>query len=86
MCKDNKVLMQFQADILGKTVQRAGNHECTALGAAYLAGLAIGFWKIAELPTDTKSDTFQPNMAADVREKHYARWKKAVERCKDWDL
>ena len=83
---NNQLLMQFQADILGKTVQRAGNKECTALGAAYLAGLAIGFWKMAELPVDSKRDIFQPNMAADVREKLYARWQKAVERCKDWEL
>lgn len=82
----NKLLMQFQADILGKTVKRAGNQECTALGVAYLAGLAIGFWTKSTLPKDTNSDTFQPNMAADEREKAYARWKKAVERCKDWDL
>lgn len=83
---NNKLLMQFQADILGKTVQRAGNKECTALGAAYLAGLAIGFWTMATLPIDTHSDTFQPNLRADERERLYARWKKAVERCRDWDL
>lgn len=83
---NNNLLMQFQADILGKTVQCAGNQECTALGAAYLAGLAISFWKMADLPTDEKSNTFQSNMSVEEREKSYARWKKAVERCKDWDL
>jgi glycerol kinase len=82
----NDFLMQFQADILGVTVQRPQVTETTALGAAYLAGLAIGFWQsqdeIAQKWAVEK--TFEPKMEADQREALYAGWKKAVERSRNW--
>ena len=81
----NALLMQFQADMLGKTVERALNKECTALGAAYLAGLAIGFWTKEDLQAANTFHIFQPNMEGAIREKKYKQWKKAVERCKDWE-
>ncbi|MFN0201784.1 MAG: glycerol kinase GlpK [Bacteroidia bacterium] len=82
----NQLLMQFQADILGKTVERPVITETTALGAAYLAGLAVGFWTQSELAEqDNTFQTFQPKMAPEQRQKLYKRWQKAVERCKDWE-
>ena len=82
----NDFLMQFQADILGVTVQRPQVTETTALGAAYLAGLAVGFWQsqdeIAQKWAVEK--TFEPKMSADQREALYAGWKRAVERSRHW--
>jgi glycerol kinase len=82
----NNLLMQFQADILGVPVQRPKVAETTALGAAYLAGLAVGFWKSqAEVAEYWAIDrTFEPQMGADQREKLYADWKRAVERSRHW--
>ena len=82
----NDLLMQFQADILGIPVQRARIAETTALGACYLAGLAVNVWK----NTDEigkywrSSKTYEPQMSADEREKLYADWKRAVERARGW--
>lgn len=83
----NNLLMQFQADILGVTVQRPKVAETTALGAAYLAGLAVGFWSSEqELAEHWAVDrTFEPQMSADQREKLYADWKRAVERAQRWE-
>lgn len=83
----NNLLMQFQADILGVPVQRPKVAETTALGAAYLAGLAVGFWSSAqELAEHWAVDrTFEPQMSADQREKLYANWKRAVERAMHWE-
>jgi glycerol kinase len=83
----NNVLMQFQADILGVPVQRPKVAETTALGAAYLAGLAVGFWQSqAEVAEQWALDrTFEPRMNADQREKLYADWKRAVERARHWE-
>ena len=83
----NNLLMQFQADILGVTVQRPKVAETTALGAAYLAGLAVGFWSSQqELAEHWAVDrTFEPQMSADQREKLYAGWKRAVERAQHWE-
>lgn len=81
----NRLLMQFQADILGKTVERPANLECTALGAAFLAGLAIGFWEMADLKQNNEDTIFQPHMDAEVRNKKYKGWQKAVKRCLDWE-
>jgi glycerol kinase len=82
----NNFLCQFQADILGIPVERPASHESTALGAAYLAGLAVGFWKNQqELSSQLKVDRrFEPAMIASRRDKLYAGWQRAVERSKGW--
>lgn len=84
----NDFLMQFQADILGVPVQRPVVTETTALGAAYLAGLATGFWKSqAEIAQQwSVSKTFMPTMSVDQRDSLYAGWKRAVERAKGWEI
>ncbi len=81
----NNELMQFQSDILDIDVVRPQMHETTALGAAYLAGLAIGFWTLDELKNLWKEErTFKPDMSKKEREEKYRRWLKAVELSKDW--
>jgi glycerol kinase len=82
----NDFLMQFQADILNVPVQRPAVTETTALGAAYLAGLAVGFWKSQEEISAkwNVERTFEPAMPADQRDSLYAGWKRAVERAKAW--
>ncbi len=82
----NDLLMQFQADVLGVPVVRPRVTETTALGAAYLAGLATGFWASADaLRTERKGDVrFEPKMAAGERAERRGRWQKAVERAKAW--
>jgi glycerol kinase len=82
----NNFLMQFQADILGVEVQRPAITETTALGSAYLAGLAMGFWSSQEEIAGQWSidRSFEPQMSADQRESLYAGWQKAVERAKAW--
>ncbi|MBP2017170.1 glycerol kinase [Symbiobacterium terraclitae] len=82
----NNFLMQFQSDILGVPVDRAKVAETTALGAAYLAGLAVGFWRSqAELADKWALDRgFTPAMPAAERERRYAGWKRAVERARAW--
>jgi len=82
----NNLLMQFQADILGIPVVRPKNAETTAMGAAYLAGLATGFYKSTdEIETQWAIDrTFEPNMTADQSEKLRGEWNKAVGRAKAW--
>jgi glycerol kinase len=83
----NNLLMQFQADILGVAVQRPKVAETTALGAAYLAGLATGFWESAQEVAEhwAVDRTFEPQMGADQREALYAGWKRAVERSLRWE-
>ena len=86
----NNFLMQFQSDILGVPVDRPKVTETTAMGAAFLAGLAVGFWKDkAEIAEKWNVDrTFQPAMAEEAREVKYKGWEKAVERsraCEDSD-
>jgi len=82
----NSLLMQFQADILGIPIQQAVVAETTALGAAYLAGLAVGLWKntdeLAKLWHAAR--TYEPQMLPDQRESLYAGWKRAVERARGW--
>ncbi len=77
----NDLLAQFQADILGVPVQRAQHNETTALGAACLAGLAVGFWssrdEIAQ-HCQAAGRTFTPTIAESQREALYAGWKRAV--------
>jgi glycerol kinase len=82
----NELLMQFQADILDVPVIRPKVSETTALGAAYAAGLAVGFWEsLDELRRNWAEDkTWQPEVDSEVREKYYREWKKAVDRTFDW--
>ncbi len=82
----NDFLMQFQADILGVPVQRPAVLEVTAMGAAALAGLGVGFWQdAAEIETnDTGGRRFEPSIRADQRASLCAGWKRAVERSRDW--
>jgi glycerol kinase len=83
----NNFLMQFQADILGAEVSRPQTVETTALGAAYLAGLAVGFWKDRDgLSAGWAEDRrFTPAMKEETRERLYAGWKKAVGRASGWE-
>jgi glycerol kinase len=80
------LLLQFQADILRIPIVRPTVVETTALGAAYLAGLATGFWKSTEeLKTNWKVDrTFEPQMSADQVARKRADWNKAVRRSLGW--
>ena len=80
----NDLLMQFQADILGVPVVRPAITETTALGAAYLAGLAVGFWQsLEEIVAQWKVERrFEPAMAADEREQRLRLWRTAVERAR----
>jgi glycerol kinase len=82
----NDVLLQFQADILGLPVARPVVNETTALGAAYLAGLGVGFWRDqADLDATWALDrVFEPRMSADERDTRYRGWLRAVERARDW--
>jgi len=79
-------LMQFQADVLNREVLRPAIRETTALGAAYLAGLATGVWKDrAELTSLWRYDSaFRPRMDAPARQRLLQDWHKAVGRCRDW--
>lgn len=78
--------MQFQADILGIPVNRPAVTETTALGAAHLAGLAVGIWKdkLDIRKEFAEGKTFMPAMDEKTREDKYARWKRAVERSRNW--
>lgn len=80
----NNFLMQFQADILGVPIVRPADTETTALGAAYLAGLAAGVWKdTRQLEQFWRAErTFQPKMAHSSRERLYDGWKEAVRKCR----
>ncbi len=82
----NDLLMQFQADVLGVPVIRPMVSETTCLGAAFAAGLAVGYWKgLEELRLTWAEDkVFEPGMDQTTREKGYAGWKKAVERSLNW--
>jgi glycerol kinase len=82
----NELLMQFQADQLGVDVVRPKVAQTTALGAAYSAGIAVGFWQgeadvIANWSEDKR---WSPTMAADERSRLYRNWKKAVTKTMDW--
>ena len=82
----NDTLMQFQADILDRSVVRPVMRETTALGAAYAAGLAVGFYKDTDdLVSNWAIDrTWSPQMHPAHRDNHYKQWKKAVTRSFDW--
>jgi glycerol kinase len=83
----NDLLMQFQADILDTAVRRPVVAETTALGAAYLAGLAVGYWNgLDDIARNWALDCeFRPQMAAEDRQRRYARWTRAVARALDWE-
>ncbi len=81
----NNFMVQFQSNISSVDVLRPINHETTALGAAYLAGLGIGLWKIDKLKTKWKIDTkFIPSMSKQDANNHNKLWLKAVDRSKNW--
>jgi glycerol kinase len=82
----NDTLMQLQADILGVPVVRPVVAETTALGAAYAAGLATGFWNdLQQLRRNWKADRlWDPRWSEDQRQSTYQGWKKAVERSLNW--
>ena len=83
----NNFLMQFQSDIVGRTILRPVIRETTALGAAYLAGLAVGFWDGLEEIKKAReiARVFNPAMEEEQRSKLLGGWHKAVERAKQWE-
>jgi glycerol kinase len=83
----NNLLMQFQADLLGVPVVRPKVTETTALGAAYLAGLATGYWKgTSDVEQNWQVDrTFEPSMDKKKVEHQRGRWREALSRAKDWE-
>jgi glycerol kinase len=82
----NDLLMQFQADLLGVPVVRPAVTETTALGAAYLAGLAVGFWSSTREVTDNwqVGRRFEPAMPRERAAERLHAWSRAVERAKGW--
>ncbi len=82
----NELLMQFQADVLGIDVVRPAVLETTALGAAFAAGLAVGFWGSEEELCERwrEQRRWSPQMDPQVREREYARWRAAVRRSLGW--
>jgi glycerol kinase len=80
----NNFLMQFQADILDRPVVRPADPETTALGAAFLAGLATGYWKsLGEVQSFWRAErTFEPSMAASTRDALWSGWQRAVGKAK----
>jgi glycerol kinase len=84
----NDLLMQFQADVLGVPVVRPTIAETTALGAAYLAGLAVGFWSsLSELTRNWKvGRRFEPRMRREEATERLGRWSRAVERARQWEI
>jgi glycerol kinase len=82
----NSLMMQFQADILGIPIELTAIPDTTALGAGYLAGLAVGIWKDTDEIAGKRftSRTFIPKMPIEQREQLYHNWQRAVERCRNW--
>jgi glycerol kinase len=82
----NDALLQFQADLLGTPVERPQVTETTALGAAFMAGLATGFWSSTEevVATWRLDRRFEPSLDAPERERLLARWRTAVDRARGW--
>ena len=82
----SNIMMQIQSNFIGTPVNRPKTVETTALGAAYLAGLAVGVWKdVDEIEKNREVDKiFTPEMDIETRDKIYAQWLKAVERAKSW--
>ena len=84
----SNIMLQIQADLIQTKVDRPVTVETTALGAAYLAGMAVGFWKDRnEIQTNRQIDrVFEPQMSKEERDRLYSGWKRAVERAKGWAL
>jgi glycerol kinase len=82
----NSLLMQFQADLLGVELVRPTVAETTASGAAYAAGLAVGFWSDREELTSlwVEAKRWTPNMTSDERSRLQGRWRQALDRSLDW--
>ena len=81
----NNLLMQFQSDILDTAVERPKVIETTALGVAYLAGLAVGYWEMSEIDQNWQLDArFEPEMESEKRNELYSGWQKAVKRTIGW--
>ena len=82
----NRFLMQFQSDLLGIAVEVAAIRETTALGAAFLAGLAVGVWKTPDELRARRATAarYEPRMSRDERDSLYAKWQRAVERSRGW--
>jgi len=82
----NNYLMQFQADILNTTIERAKILESTALGVAYFAGIEVGLWKLEDILKNRSIEKqFIPEMGEEKREKLYKNWKRAVKRSMHWE-
>ncbi len=83
----NNMLLQFQADLIGETVKRPNCVETTAMGAAYLAGLAVGYWKSKEeILKNWKIDrVFEPQMEEKKRREKIEKWHRAVDCCRGWE-
>ena len=83
----SNIMLQIQADMIQSQVDRPKIVETTALGAAYLAGLAVGVWKdLADIESNRQVDRiFEPKMPKEERDRLYKGWKKAVERAKNWE-
>src|SRR5262249_36762065 len=83
----NDSLLQFQANLLGVPVRRPAIAETTALGAAFLAGLAVGYWRDKDDVTQrwALEREFTPALSDSARDSSYRRWQKAVERSRDWE-
>jgi glycerol kinase len=84
----NNLLMQIQADVLGIEVVRPKNAEATAMGAAYLAGIGVGYWEdAASIGRQWEIDrVFRPAMDAEERGRVRAIWRRALERAREWEL
>jgi glycerol kinase len=84
----NNLLMQFQADMLQTKVQRPAMLETTAAGAAYLAGLATGFWSSTDQIAELRSPgtIFEPKLESAKAHSQYLRWQNAVDRSKGWNI
>ncbi|AZA11385.1 glycerol kinase GlpK [Corynebacterium gerontici] len=84
----NELLMQFQADVLGTNVQRPKNIETTATGAAYAAGLSVGFWENLQAlqQQTTAAKVWEPEMESEKVDELYREWNRAVERTYNWEV
>ncbi|XP_017771720.1 PREDICTED: glycerol kinase [Nicrophorus vespilloides] len=82
----NSLLMQLQADLAGVTVNKPNMAESTALGAAMVAGAAVGCWDIVNTPLEIPFQTWSPRYTENERDVCYVRWKNAVERAMGWDI
>jgi glycerol kinase len=83
----DNLLLQIQADLLQRPVERPALVETTAFGAAALAGLAVGFWDSTDAIADVRKidRIFEPSISKDEAESRFAKWQQAVERCKNWE-